>query len=87
MKTVDQQDVHFHIVIMVIFLLGRGNKQQVDTQASSKRLWSFMGASWSLLGASHPGSQNEYFSKILQTFALLDDSRGARLQALVIHAP
>ena len=67
MKTVDQQDEHFHTVIIVIFVLGRGDKQQVDTQASSKHLWSFMGASWSLLGASwgvpgrHGGSQNKHF--------------------------
>ena len=52
MKIVDQQDVHFLTVIIVIFVLGRGDKQQLDIHASSKHLWSFMGASWSLLGAS-----------------------------------
>ena len=38
MKTVDQQDEHFHTVIKIIFVLGRGDKQQLYTHASSKHL-------------------------------------------------
>ena len=69
MKTVDRQDEHLHTIIVVTLVLGRGDKQQVDTQASSKHLWSFMGASWSLLGApwgalgSHWGSQIKHCHK------------------------
>ena len=46
MKTADQQDVHFYTAFIVIFVFGRGSKQQLDTQASSEHRWSFMGASW-----------------------------------------
>ena len=67
MKTLDQQDVYFYTVIIVTSVFGRGSKQQFATQASSKHLWSFMGASWRLPGSSwgaprsNLGSQNVHF--------------------------
>ena len=52
MKTLVHQDVQIYTGSIVILAFGHGSKQQLDTQATTEHLWSFMGASWSLLGAS-----------------------------------
>ena len=92
MKTTDQQDVHFYTAFIVIFVFGRGSKQQLDTQASSEHRWSFMGASWRPLGASWSAAGAIWdikmciFTQVLQAFSLLDPFGDAQLQALAIHA-